>query len=110
LKKSLSAALLMLTIPLSIAAQTLTGREKVQEDKKVVVGKECGNPDTLQRVQNNMKNIKSRAAAWGVTVEDKGEGYCGYNMISGKKVKKLDGDKSEDALITEIGAFFGKTK
>lgn len=110
MKQSLSAVLLLLIIPLPIAAQTLTGSDKVKEEKKVVVGKECGNPDTLHRVQNNMKNIKGRAAAWGVAVEDKGEGYCGYNMISGKKVKKLDGDKSEAALIAEIGGFFGKRK
>jgi hypothetical protein len=64
---------------------TLTEDDKPKEEKKVVVGKECGNPETLSKVEKNMQAIKSKAATWGFAVEDKGKGYCGYDMVSGKK-------------------------
>lgn len=78
-------------------------------DRKVSAGKECGDsPDKLQKIEKNVESLKAKSAQWGLTVDDSGKGYCGYEMTSGKKVQKLDGDKSEDALIQEVTKFFKK--
>lgn len=92
------------------AVQTQTEDDKSKEEKKVVVGKECGSPETLSKVEKNTQTIKSKASTWGVAVEDKGKGYCGYDMVSGRKIKRVDGEKSEDHLISELTGFFIKKK
>lgn len=75
-------------------------------EKKVSVGKECGNQETLAKVEKNVGSLKTKLAKWGVGVDDTGKGYCGYEMTSGKKVKKLDGEQTEDSVIKEATKFF----
>lgn len=83
--------------------------KNVVGEKKVSAGKDCGDsPDKLQKIEKNLESLKGKAGQWGVTVDDTGKGYCGYEMTSGKKVQKVDGDKSEDALIQEVTKFFKK--